>query len=201
VPRTYEELNQERTAAHSAIFGRLFDLGKQAKEIPGPQLSDTVRQSLTPQQISAMRARSGEEFAQNRAAEEKALFEQVEEEYQEGLAARREEIMDALFGGAQEQDASTMLRYASASESQLRAALEMAQSAENHEVLQMVTLAAYERDMGAVLDRVHDLIPETGDLLGELAAIEMRIEDLDDADTLWETLAPEIPDAQKILTR
>src|SRR5215217_126723 len=95
-------------------------------------------------------------------------FEQVEEQFQQDLLlARKDEILEALFSPAKEEDPSVMLQYAAATEDTLRSVLRAAAVSENERVLQQVILACEARDLG----------------------------------DLFETLAPDPPTADRILTR
>src|SRR5215212_635806 len=199
MPEALETIQQRRNERHLAIMEELFNLKRNAASIPGPELSNAVRQTLTEGQVKAMHAREAESYAQRVYDEKREEFEMVEEAFQQEILARKDEILGALFGGAKEQDAETMLRYAQAPPGALLAALDMARTSESLEAIQMIVLTAYERDLEDVTDRVVDLIEETGDLLAELSMIDAKLEDLGDAGALFETLAPQPPNAEKIL--
>lgn len=92
-----------------------------------------------------------------------------------------------------------MLDYAQATSEALKSVLGMAVASNNLEVISFVNLTAYERDLKDVQDKIATLIPETADLLGELAHIAGKLEDLDDPGQYFDSITPEPPTREKIL--
>jgi len=149
-----------------------------------------------------MQAREAEAQAQNIYDQKREEFELVEEQFQQDLLARKDEILEALFGSAEEEDPAVMLQYAAATPDALRSVLTAAAVSENLRVIQQVILACDARELNDILDMVGDLLPDAfGDLLGELSQIDGKLEDLGDPGELFETLAPDPPTREKILTR
>lgn len=201
MPMSAQNALQARNERHHEIMTQLFNLKEQALNVEGSSLSPAAAAGLTEGQLRAMRAREGEAWAKDRAAQLKAEFILVEERYSAALEARREEIVEALFGSGEEADGKVMLDYANASSEALVSVLEMARASNNLEVITFVSLAAWSRDLEDVQNRIAILIPETGDLLGELADIDGRLEDLDDPSQYFDAISPEVPTRETLLMR
>lgn len=199
MPMSTENALQARNERHQEIMSQLFDLKEQALNVEGSSLSPAAAEALSEGQVRAMRAREGEAWAQDRSAQLKDEFIYVEEQYAQELAKRREEIMEALFGSGEEADGKVMLDYANASSEALISVLEMATASNNLEVVTFVSLAAWARDLEEVQNRITILIPETADLLGELADIDARLEDLDDPGQYFDAISPEVPTRETLL--
>jgi hypothetical protein len=75
----------------------------------------------------------------------------------------------------------------------------MATASNNLEVVTFVSLAAWARDLEDVQNRIATLIPETADLLGELASIDGRLEDLDDPGQYFDAISPDVPTRETLL--
>jgi hypothetical protein len=115
MPMSAENALQARNERHAEIMTQLFNLKAQALGVEVPSLSPAAASGLSEGQIRAMRAREGEAWAQEQAAQLKEEFILVEERYAQELANRREEILEALFGSGEEADGKVMLDYANAS--------------------------------------------------------------------------------------
>jgi len=198
--KSFAQAIEDRQRGQNRVMQELFNLGREAATFPGPELSPEARQALTDAQVRAMAARTQEARAKEIFDAKRVEFEEVEETFQREIEARKDEIQEALFGPAREEDPAVMLQFAAATENALRNVLEAAVLADNERTIQQVLLACEARDEDEIAAILGDLIPETQDLLGELAQIDSTLEDLGDPGDLFSAVAPEPPSAERILT-
>ncbi len=194
-----QDIIDARNEAELRILTEIFELASKAKEV-GDGLSPEARQQLPNDKVRGLQARAGEEWARNRHNELREEFIGINAKYREALAERREEILEALFGPSEEADPGRILEFGAASEATLTTVLEMAIAADNLAAVQLVMLAAYERQLGGILDVIGEKVEGFDDLLGELFTLD-NVPDSDEAGVRFSALASDPPSLQKILTK
>ena len=198
--KTITELQQERVQRQAAIMERCFKLTEQARQVRLTDMSSTATAHLGSARVRNLQAAEGEVWASGERDNLRAEFEASEELYKQQVEERKEEILDALFGNAKNGSPEQFMQYVQASPDQLQSVLECAVVCEQLEVIQLVTLVAYERDLAMVLARLQSLVEEIGDLLGELSMADDAVNEyIDDAAAYFEMVAPESPSREKIL--
>src|SRR5215207_7621791 len=145
--KTLTELEQERAARQLDIMERCFSLNERAKQVELSTMSSTATAHLGPEKLRTMRAAESEAWALGERVKLREEFEQSEELFKQQVAAREEEITEALFGPAQNADPTQLMQFVQATEDELITALDVAIRVAEEETIQLVTVVAYERGL------------------------------------------------------